>query len=61
MTDVKTLSLKDTIRALRACGQADPHCAECPLRDGLPFFSCFDGLMAHAADFLEASVSVQYE
>lgn len=61
MIDIKTMNRKETIRALRACGQADPHCAECPLRDGLPFFACLDGLMAHAADVLEASVSVQYE
>lgn len=61
MIDIEKMSREETIRVLRACGQADPNCAECPLRDWLPFFSCLDGLMVHAADVLEASVSVQYE
>ncbi len=60
MKDVKTLNRKETIRALRACGHIKADCAECPLGKS-PKLTCFDGLMQHAADVLEASVSVKYE
>ena len=63
MTDVKTLNSKETIRALRACGTAGGTCGACPLYDPafVPGYDCDHELMRHAADVLEASVSVQYE
>lgn len=64
MTDVKKLNRKETIRALRVCGTMG-QCRECPLFElPSPDFSvrgCISHLMQHAADVLEASVSVQYE
>lgn len=59
MIDVKKMSRKETIRALRACGTAVGTCGECPLKD--LSFDCANELLSHAADVLEASVSVQYE
>lgn len=62
MTDVKTLNRKETIRALRACN-ATGSCKNCPLYESPPDYDtdCFTALVSHAADVLEASVSVQYE
>ena len=60
MIDIEKMSRKETIRALRACGHMEADCAECPLGES-PAVTCFDDLMQHAADVLEASVSVQYE
>ena len=59
MVDIEKMSRKETIRALRACGTAVGTCHECPLKDLK--LDCANDLMLHAADVLEASVSVQYE
>ena len=63
MIDIKTMSRKETIRALRACGTLGGKCDECPLyKPGFyPDYDCANELVQHAADVLEASVSVQYE
>lgn len=62
MIDVKTMSRKETIRALRACN-ATGSCKNCPLYESPPNYDtdCFTALVSHAIDVLEASVSVQYE
>jgi len=63
MIDIEKMNRKDTIRALRACGTLGGKCDECPLNwtvYGLSF-NCANELLRHAADVLEASVSVQYE
>ena len=60
MIDVETMNRKETIRALRACGTLGGTCGECPIGKS-PELTCFEDLMQHAADVLEASVSVQYE
>ena len=63
MIDIKKLNRKETIRALRACGALGGTCSECPLYESPPDYDtdCFTALVSHAADVLEASVSVQYE
>ena len=63
MVDIKTMSRKETIRALRACGTHGGTCSACPLNEGAQAldYDCVNKLMRHAADVLEASVSVQYE
>lgn len=62
MIDIETMSRKETIRALRACF-LKLSCRDCPLHepreDG--YAECMEKLGNHAADVLEASVSVQYE
>ena len=59
MVDIEKMSRKETIRALRACGTAVGTCQECPLKNFR--VDCVNELLLHAADVLEASVSVQYE
>ncbi len=61
MIDIVKMNRKETIRALRACGTAG--CSECPLNEAAQelSFDCLNELARHAADVLEASVSVQYE
>ena len=63
MIDIEKMSRKETIRALRACGALGGTCGECPLYDPafVPGYDCDHELLLHAADVLEASVSVQYE
>lgn len=63
MIDIKTMSRKETIRALRACGAHGGTCIECPLNEAAQALDldCANELLRHAADVLEASVSVQYE
>lgn len=58
MIDIEKMNRKETIRALRACN-ATGSCKNCPLYESPP--DCFTALVNHAADVLEASVSVQYE
>ena len=62
MIDIEKMSRKETIRALRACN-ATGSCKNCPLYESPPDYDtdCFTALVSHAADVLEASVSVQYE
>ena len=63
MIDIEKMNRKETIRALRVCGTLGGTCHECPLNEaaqGLSF-NCANELLHHAADVLEASVSVQYE
>ena len=62
MRDIKTLTRKETIRALRACASTS-FCKDCPLNEAAQdlSFDCANELLRHAADVLEASVSVQYE
>lgn len=59
MIDIKTMNRKETIRALRACATPGGTCGECPLKE--LSIDCTNDLLTHAADVLEASVSVQYE
>lgn len=63
MIDIKTMNRKETIRALRLCTADDGDCLDCPLVEAARELGCgcFHELMRHAADVLEASVSVQYE
>lgn len=63
MIDIEKMSRKETIRALRACGNCGGTCGECPLSEAAQdlSFDCANELLRHAADVLEASVSVQYE
>lgn len=65
MIDIEKMSRKETIRALRVCSTEGGTCEGCPLHDEHaeePFGGCAPGsLMRHAADVLEASLSVQYE
>lgn len=62
MIDIEKMNRKETIRALRACFSR-LSCRDCPLyeqhSDG--YAECMEKLGSHAADVLEASVSVQYE
>lgn len=62
MKDIEKMSREETIRALRACGTAG-GCGKCPLSEAAQdlSFDCANELLRHAADVLEASVSVQYE
>ncbi len=64
MIDIEKMNRKETIRALRACSTMGP-CGDCPLFEfpspGFSTRGCILCLMRHAADVLEASVSVQYE
>ena len=62
MIDIKTMSRKETIKALRACFST-LSCKDCPLHEPRPdgYAECMEKLGKHAADVLEASVSVQYE
>lgn len=63
MIDIEKMSRKETIKALRACGTLGGKCDECSLyKPGSdPDYDCANELLRHAADVLEASVSVQYE
>lgn len=63
MIDIKKMSRAETIRALRACGTLGGTCSECPLSEAAQAldFDCANELLRHAADVLDASVSVQYE
>lgn len=69
MIDIEKMSRKETIRALRACGTLGGTCSKCPMNSKCPLneaaqdlsFDCANELLRHAADVLEASVSVQYE
>ena len=62
---IEKMNRKETILALRACGTAGGTCSKCPLNEAAPAqtldFDCANELLRHAADVLEASVSVQYE
>lgn len=62
MIDIEKMNRKETILALRAC-EPGGTCYECPLYNPafVPGYNCVDELLRHAADVLEASVSVQYE
>lgn len=63
MIDIEKMNRKETIRALRACGTLGGTCHKCPLNEAAQdlSFDCANELLRHAADVLEASVSVQYE
>ena len=62
MIDIEKMSRKETIRALRACFST-VSCKNCPLHEERQdiYAECMTKLGNHAADVLEASVSVQYE
>lgn len=62
MIDIEKMSRKETIRALRACFTT-VSCKDCPLHEERPglYAECMPKLGNHAADVLEASVSVKYE
>ncbi len=63
MIDIEKMSREETIRALRLCSTEGGDCLDCPLVEAAREleYDCFHELMHHAADVLEASVSVQYE
>lgn len=63
MIDIEKMNRKETIKALRACGTAGGTCGKCPLSEAAQdlSFDCANELLRHAADVLEASLSVQYE
>ena len=62
MIDIEKMSRKETIRALRTCFST-VSCKDCPMSEERQdiYAECMTKLGNHAADVLEASVSVQYE